>query len=308
MKIPGKQSVLKYFEPVNMDNLMSEALFDSDHDLDNSFGQSALQKKNNVLLLNRFKPDDILKLMEKVGLAEHLRSMDFNHFQVEINRGEAQINYLKIYFESVDPENMLIDLRVSESRFVPDRRFFEEEAVTVILDMVIIEWLSAQNPRKSFDSDKPQLPGQTRPGLGSLGYMMDLMYIVGQQLLIDGFMDVPDHFHGAVMYSRKFKFFNPSHEAVLQAILRDLSQYSLYDLSWGMLTKTIMDRSTGQPQVFDPSDQIFPVSKYMKDYFRSKKYQDKFIQVYKSKKYDFDYATMIERRRGLLRDKKIEEL
>ncbi len=308
MKIPGKSLVLKYFEPVDMDNVMSDGLFDSNEDIDNSLGHFAHQKKSNALFLNRFKPEDIMELLNKVGLTDHLNSQGFNNIKVEINRDESLINHLKIYYEAIKQDNLLINLRVSDSKFVPEKRFFGEDTNTIVLDMVIIEWLSAQRPGKGFKPEKPQLPGQSNPGLGSLNYMMDIMYIVGKKLLLDGFMDIPDHLHGAVMYSRKFMFFNPSHEAVLKAILRDLKQYSLADLSWGMITKTITDKSTGKPQEHAPSEQIFPVSKFMKDYFSSKKYKDKFTQIYKSKTYQFDYNTMVKRRKEILSRKEAEEL
>lgn len=306
MKKPNKRSVMKYFEPVDMGNVLSREM--SDLDLDGSFGYFAFQKKDNVLFLNRLKPEDIMNLLRKVGLVDHLNKMGFEDIQVDIDRDEAQINYLKIYYEDKTPENLLVDLRVSESRFVPEKRFFEEDNDIITLDMVVIEWLSAQKPEKKFDPDKPQLPGQNKPGLGSLKYMMDIMYLVGKEVVKDGFMDVPDHFHGAVMYSKKFKFFNPSHEAVLKAMMRDLKGYSLADLSWGMLTKTIIDESTGEPQVYDPSEQIFPVSRRMKEYFKSKKYQEKFKKVYKTKKYKFNYDSMLERRKKMLNEKKTEEL
>lgn len=307
MRKTGKRSVLKYFQPVDMDNVMSESLFDTDDDIDNSLGHFAFQS-SKTLFLNRFKPEDIMSLLTQVGLIKHLNSIGFNNIKVDIKKDENLIHHLKIYYDSTIPENLLINLRVSESKFVPDKRFFEDTSEPVVLDMVIIEWLSAQKPAKNFDSEKPQLPGQSNPGLGSLSYMMELMYLVGDKLFVDGFMDIPDHLHGAVMYSRKFKFFNPSHEAVLKAILRDLKDYSLTDLSWGMITKTIIDKTTGQPQVYDPSEQIVAVSKFMKDYFNSKKYQNKFSRVYKSKKYYFDYEAMLKKREELLREKKAEEL
>lgn len=308
MKKTGKRSVLKYFEPVDMDNVMSEALFDSNDDIDSSLGHFAFQPTDNALFLNRFNNEDIMKMLDNVGLIKHLNSVGFNDIRVEIKKDENLINHLKIYYETINPDNLLINLRVSESKFVPDKRFLEETAGTTVLDMVIIEWLSAQRPDKSFDSEKPQLPGQSSPGLGSLRYMMDLMYVVGDKLFLDGFMDIPDHLHGAIMYSRKFKFFNPSHEAILKAILRDLEKYSLTDLSWGMLTKTIIDESTGTPQVYDPSEQIFPVSRFMKNYFNSRKYREKFSKVYNSKKYRFDYENMLERKKELLKEKKTEDL
>ena len=305
MKIPGKQAVLKYFKPLDMGDA---SLFDSADELEGSFGHFALEKRSDALLLNRFTPEDILKMMEEVGLIKHLQSLGFDNFQVEVSRDEALINHLKVYYETVDPAHLLINMRVSESRFVPEKSFFEDETGNVVLDMVIIEWLSAHNTVGEFTPDKPQLPGQSKPGLGSLSYLIDIIYLVGRKMLVDGFMDVPDHFHGAVMYSRKFKFFNPAHEAILQAILRDLHQYSLSDLSWGMLTQTIIDRTTGKPQVYDPSEQIFPISNFLKEYFQSRKYQEKFQKIYRSKGYYLDYETMLKRKAELLRTKKIEDL
>ncbi len=306
MKIPGKQAVLKYFKPAARDNLLSSPLSDSAEELDQSFGHLALGKKENALLLNRFTADDILTLMGKVGLTKHLSSLGFRDLKVNIIRDEAQIYHLKIYNGAINPENLLIDLRLSESRYVPDRRLFTGDAA--VLDMVMIEWFTAQHPHKTFDAGRPQLPGQSRPGLGCLRHMMELMYLVGKTMLVDGFMDVPEHFHGAVMYARRFKFFDPAQEAILQAILRDLKQFSLDELSWGIITKTILDRSTGAPLEYEPSDQVFPLSRCLKDYFNSAAYREQFNRVYQRKKFDFAYETMLERRKELLRVKKIEEL
>ncbi|HOL17500.1 MAG TPA: hypothetical protein PLY40_04355 [Bacillota bacterium] len=286
--------------------MLSSSLSDAAGELDQSFGYLALGKKDHTLLLNRFTTDDILTLMAQVGLTKHLGSLGFRDLKVNIIRDEAQIYHLKIYHAALNPENLLIDLRLSQSRYVPDRRLFTGDAA--VLDMVMIEWFTAQHPGKTFDDGRPQLPGQSRPGLGCLGYMMELMYLVGKTLLADGFMDVPDHFHGAVMYARKFKFFDPVKEAILQAVLRDLKQFSLADLSWGFITKTILDRSTGAPQEYEPSEQVFPLSRCMKDYFNSTAYRDRFIRVYQNKKFAFAYESMLERRKELLRTKKIEEL
>ena len=286
--------------------MLSSPLADSADELDQSFGYLALGKKDNALLLNRFSPDDILSLMTKVGLSKHLYSLGFRDLKVNIIRDEALIYHLKIYHAAINPANLLIDLRLSQSRYVPDRRLFTGDAA--VLDMVMIEWFTAQHPGKTFDAGKPQLPGQSRPGLGCLGYMMELMYLVGKTLLVDGFMDVPDHFHGAVMYARKFKFFNPVQEAILQAILRDLKHYSLEELYGALLLKTIPDRSTGAPLEYEPSDQVFPLSRCLKDYFHSTTYRDQFNRVYQSKKFDLAYETMLERKKELLRAKKIEEL
>ncbi len=306
VRTPTKKAVLKYFKPVKEDKKIIEEAFD--FDLEDSLGHLAFQKKSNTLFLSKFSADDIFNLMDEVGLVEHLKAMGLDDLKIDIEKDESLINYLKVYYREKAPENILIDLRLSDTRFIPDKNFFEEGRDMGVLDMILIEWLSAQHPSKSFDPNKPQLPGQKKPGLGSLNYMMDLMYLVGKKIFKDGFMDVPDHFHGAVMYSRKFKFFNPNHEAILRAVLRDLKNYSLADIAWGIITKTIIDKKTGEHQEYQPSEQIFPLSQFMNDYFDSKKYQDKFTEVYRNKNYHFDYEKMLEIKNEYLQNKSPEDL
>ncbi|NLA10860.1 MAG: hypothetical protein GX883_01890 [Firmicutes bacterium] len=304
MKLPGK--VLKYFKPATADRLYQPIIASGD-DMEESFGYFALQKRSDALLLNRFNADTVLLMMERVGLVDHLNALGFNGLQVEIKRDEAQINHLKVYHEMMEPENLLINLRLSRSRLVPEERFFEKKMIPV-LDMVMIEWLSAEDPRGEFSEKRPQLPGQLKPGLGSLSYLMDLIYIAGKILLVDGFLDVPNYFHGAVMYSRKFKFFDPVQEAELKAILRDLEARSLDELSWGMLTGSITESITGRPCLYTPSEQVFPISSSLEKYFSSEKYRQVFNETYRSRQYHLDYEAMLQRKEKLLQEKRIEEL
>jgi hypothetical protein len=71
-----------------------------------------------------------------------------------------------------------------------------------------------------------------------------------------------------------------------------------------MITGTIIDVKTGQPQVYDPSEQIYPVSRRLKKYFASKRYMQKFNEVYKKKKYFFDYERMVRMREEIMKTKK----
>lgn len=301
-----KKSIMKYFEPIETGSKMMGDM--SSLDLDGSFGYFTHAPSRDKLFLNRLSSMDILELLKKVGLAKHLAQKGFPDLLVDIDRDETLIHYLKIYHQEMIPDQLIIDLRVSESRFVPDRRFFRDDDGLQALDMIVIEWLSSQNPRDHFSSDKPQLPGQKRPGLGVLNFMMELMYIVGREVIKDGFLDIPDHFHGAVMYSRKFKFFDPVHEGILWAMMRDLKGYTLMDLSWGIITRTIIDKKTNMPQEYDPSEQIFPVSKRLMDYFKSREYKEKFRGVYKKKNFRFDYESMVRLREEMLRTKNLIDL
>jgi len=75
-----------------------------------------------------------------------------------------------------------------------------------------------------------------------------------------------------------------------------------------MLTKSIIDRSTGRPENYVPSEQLFPISDHLRRYFCSKLYRESFLQAYSSKKYYLDYEAMLERKNKLLQNKKIEDL
>jgi hypothetical protein len=300
-----KRSFLKYFKSFEIDVSINENSVD---DISDSFGYFVYSKKSEVKFLNRFTIEDIMVIMKRTGLVKHLHNRGFENIIPIIDRDEALVHYLKIYGNDTLPDNLLIDLRLSETRFIPDERFFEKDSVLNTLDMIVIEWLTLQNPRTGFTDTKPQLPGQRNPGLGALRFMMDIMFNIGRGVIKDGFLDIPEHIHGAIMYSSKFKFFNPAHEAILRAILRDLKNYSLLDISWGVTTDTIIDATTDKPQEYKSSEQIFPVSKRLQDYFNSKKYNEEFKGVYREKRYWLDFEEMIKRRSEILKAKSIVDI
>jgi hypothetical protein len=217
--------------------------------------------------LNRYTLDDMNRILGKVGLFEHLKSKGFRNVVSEIFRDSEKIHYLRIYDEKKDPSCIIVDLRLSEGRFIPAGK-------ETPYDMFFIEWLQSQNPRsKEFNPGRPQLPGQNRPGLGCLKYLTSMMGIVSEDLTRDGFLDVPDHFHLAVIYSRSFKFFSPEEEGKMLAVLRDCSKLQLSDIAWGVVTKSIIEKKSGKPFVYSPSEEIFPISARMKKYFSGSQYK-----------------------------------
>ncbi|MBO8158290.1 hypothetical protein [Thermosyntropha sp.] len=232
------------------------------------------------LFLGKFSEEDLYNMIESIGMLDHLKSMGFSDIHLVIDKDENYINYLKLYWKDESPENQLLDLRVSEHMFMPNKVFFEEEDEVQPYDMILIEWLSARNPLGVFDEKRPQLPGQSSPGLGILKYCFKILYNVSSEIFKDGYFDIPNHIHGAIMYSKKFKFFDPVQEAMLRAIMRDLEKYSLSDISWGIITKTIIDLDENIPAVYEPSEQVHYISDRMRKYFESKKYVTTFKKYY----------------------------
>jgi len=298
-----KNKFSKYLQPMDFSTTIEKEMGSIDFGLvlpDTS-------RKREKLFLRSFTAADMYKLMKDVKLIDHLESKGFSDMKVEVDVDESYVHYLKLYYKDIDPDNLLLDLRLSESRFVPEKQFFEDEMIHTY-DMIVIEWLSAQNPMHKFNADKPQLPGQKSPGLGILNFCFEMMYIVAREVIKDGFLDIPDHMHGAIMYSKKFKFFNPVHEGILRAIMRDLGGYSLADISWGIITQTIIEEYKNQPQAYAPSEQVFYVSERMREYFHSKKYTSVYNKYYRRKHYRFEYDEMVKRREVLLKKKNIVDL
>jgi hypothetical protein len=276
-------------------------------DFSDNLGNMAGRKKE-TLFLRRFTPDDLREIMDEVGMIQHLKKKGFDDLLITISIDETAINYMKVYDKELNPDSLLMDLRLSESKFVPDKRFFDNADDVVTYDMIVIEWLSAQNPRVNFSNDKPQLPGQDKPGLGILNFCFEMMFNVAKEIKKDGFLDVPDHMHGSIMYSKKFSFFDPVQQAILKAVLRDLKEYSLSDISWGMITETIIDKYKKTPQKYDPAEQIFYVSNRLKNYYKSKTYRALYNKYYRRKRYYFDYEEMVRKRDEILKKKDIVDL
>lgn len=282
--------------------------FDFSHiDISSAF-ENLFSYSNSQLFLGRFTEADMRSKMEKLGLEKHLGSMGFVNTVIDIEQDENYINYFKLYWEEKLPEKLLIDLRVSEHTFFPKKHFFEEGVRVEPYNMILIEWLSAKNPQAVFDQKRPQLPGQSSPGLGVLKYCFRLLHDIADAIFKDGFLDIPTHMHGAMMYSKEFKFFDPVQEAILRAVMRDLRRYSLVDISWGVLTETIIDPYKDAPAVYDPGEQIHFVSPRMRKYFESELYVNAFNRHYNRRKYYFKYDEMVRKRAEILRTKKIEDL
>lgn len=297
-----KNKLSKFLQPMDFSSAIEKEIGAID------FGEiTASSRRKSKLFLRNFDERDLEEIMRRVGLLSHLAAIGLGDVRITIDMDDAYIHYLKVYHRDIDPDFLLLDLRLSESRFVPDAKFFDDGEFHTY-DMIVIEWLSAQNPYAQFDPRRGQLPGQKKPGLGVLKYCFEMMYIVAREIIKDGFLDIPDHVHGAIMYAKKFKFFDPMREGMLRALMRDCARYSLVDISWGIATGTIIDISSNQPLVYTPSEQIFYVSEKLRAYFHSKNYLSSYNRHFRKNRFRFDYEEMNKRRAEIIARRGGEEL
>lgn len=261
---------------------------------------------SHSLFLNRYSEDEMRGILSRVGLLRHLENMGFDNLILDIFCDESLIHYLRIFSQKKDPKRLLVDLRLSENRFVPSE--LKVPVKNAAFDIFFVEWLQSQNPlKKEFTADRPQLPGQQRPGLGCLKYVMAMMNEVSDEVIRDGFLDIPDHFHLGVMYTRSFRFFDPAKEGEMRALLRDLRDHSLSDITWGVMTGSVLEKKSGKPYEYVPSEEIFPLSTRMRSYFNNKTYE-KIMKDNLRKHYVLDIKKTAEGKTEILRKSKIVDL
>lgn len=248
------------------------------------------------LYLNRYDHGEISELLQRIGLLDFLRGKGISRPLVQIDRSPEHMHYLKIYQGRATPGRLLIDLRLSQMIYSPEERLVRGIIRERQYKALAVEWLTLQDPRGRFTPEHPRLPGQNRPGLGAVRHIAQLLELFARDLSADTVLDVPEQFHAAVMYSRKFSFMDPAREGMMRAVLRDLGSHPLADLSWGFVTGTIADRKTGEPVAYRPSEQLLPMAESLGRYFASREYRRRVSGVMEKLRVVFDRDRMIQMR------------
>lgn len=142
-------------------------------------------------------------------------------------------------------------------------------------NMLNIRWFALQNPRGSFSSSRPRLPGQRFPGTGLARSCFSIFCDQAVKHNRDGIINVPEHFHNALLYE-KFMFLNPVDEGEFEKMKNDLendiNERGLAAVSWAIYLGFL--QKDGVVYKWDPHEQIFPLTKKLFKYFNSAGYKD----------------------------------
>jgi len=170
-------------------------------------------------------------------------------------------------------DRLLFEARLQLAPFHPRRPIgpFTEETS---FRMLVIHWLVLSSPDGTFSVDRPRLPGQEKPGLGLLNPTLALLKSLARELSVDGVLDVPDHFHTALFYSRAFRYLDPEAEGRFQAIARDLSGIPLAQASDAVREGCLVDRTTGASIPWPTAEQVLALRGPLRRFLRSPSYQE----------------------------------
>jgi hypothetical protein len=251
---------------------------------------------HSELFLGRYSKDDLTGIMEKTGLMNVIRKKGYENIIITIIR-EDFTSRLYVNYERFDKETRIVELILREGIFRPKKVFIRRFDFSAGMPMILVEWLALQDPAGSFSLERPRLPGQAYPGLGGLRNLQAMLYFFGENGGKDAVVDVPQHYHAAVIYSRLYSsiykrlysFFSPIDAGQLEAMSRDLIDRPLADVSLAISNGCLIDVGTGETGFWRPSEQIYPTSKQLQEYVDSEEYREIVEDSFINSKYAIDW-------------------
>lgn len=223
-------------------------------------------------LFGRYDAAEVRERLERAGLLRGLSERGYPDPILVLGCAEPSEQRICLYAGEETRERLLLEVRLQLMNFHPRRPIgpFTGESS---FRMLVIHWLTLSRPDGDFPIDRPRLPGQVRPGLGLLSELFSLLSAFSRELSVDGVLDVPDHFHTALFYSRAFRYLDPAEEGRFQAIARDLAAVPIALASDAIREGCLFDRGTGAPLPWVASEQVMSGRGPLRRFLRSEAYR-----------------------------------
>jgi acetoin utilization deacetylase AcuC-like enzyme len=213
--------------------------------------------------LGYYSRDGIELALERYGFLDQLRARGFERLSIDCDFDDESGQTLRI-FAGPGRKGPLLELRV------------RRDATTAPgFELVRVEWLMLQDPRRSFRGDHEQLPGQKHPGLGLLRDVIALLVMLCERLGLDGIVFLPSHYHLAVQSQRHLRFLEPSDEARFRAMRDALGDLALSRATHVVHEARLVDTRTGGPARWVPAPRVLPVSDRLKQRVGNRDYEER---------------------------------
>jgi hypothetical protein len=224
-------------------------------------------------LFGRYGPVELRDLVVATGLLAGLSERGYPEPVLRLSCADPSDQRICLYAGEETRERLLLEARLQLVPFHPRRRIgpFTEASS---FRMLVIHWLVLSSPDGTFTVDRPRLPGQEKPGLGLLNPTIALLKAFARELSVDGVLDVPDHFHTALFYSRAFRYLDPEAEGRFLAIARDLSGVPLALASEAIREGCLVDRTTGASTPWPTAEQVLALRGPLSRFLRSASYRE----------------------------------
>lgn len=206
-------------------------------DLEEALGLSAREHR----FLGHYTAETIEYRLYRYGFLEQLRRLGYGQFHVQIGRHDPG-DRLRLSGHAEGETHLLVEC-ILEERTVADA------------PMLFIHWLSLRHPRAQFSPARPRLPGQEVPGLGLSREWIEILGRMAWRLGLTGVAYRPSWYHTARPARSKCRFIDPSRQARFEALMRDLEDWPLLDVTQALSDGRV--RMNGQPYNWEADDMAF---------------------------------------------------
>jgi hypothetical protein len=251
------------------------------------------EHKGSSLFLGRYSLNEVITVLAKKSFLKEARKRFLWPLAIELNSSEYPLQRLQIFLREKRAENLIVDFKFKETDFVPKSLPGWPSPLSPQKSLAF-EWLTLQNPLHKFSVSFTPLPGQSRPGLSMSKKIMDLFVYLGRLTRKDCLLAFPAYFHNALLFSRYFRFWNPAKEGEVLAIRKGFSHTPLKQLAW-IVHLNCLKREDGSVFEWAAEEQIYPLTRPLKDYFDSRAYRDVVKTCQKTTAFSVDWAAFEKR-------------
>jgi hypothetical protein len=224
------------------------------------------------LLFGKLDEEAIRRRLSAAGLMEGLARLGYRDPILALECEDPSDQRIRLFAGEASRERLLLEARLELRVYAlgkPTGPFGEGASFR----MMTIHWLSLSDPERPFSPARPRLPGQQKPGLGLLAESLSLLKTLGKEFSLDGVLDVPDHFHTALFYSRAFRFLEPEREGRFLAIARDLKGVPIALASEAISMGCLVDSASSMPARWEPAEQVMSLRGDLRRYMQSSAYR-----------------------------------
>lgn len=209
-------------------------------------------------LLGRYTAQGVELLLDRLGVLAQVRTLGFAQPTLELDFHLDDSDTVRLFGDTGRTELLM------EIRFRRDRTSLPD------MEVLFLEWVLLQNPRRHFVSGKHSIPGQKHPGLGLLRDVMAWLVVLCGELGLDGLMYMPAGYFVATFGSR---FVDPAHQARLEAMRRALSSLRLVEATRAVEEGRVIDATTGAAVPWEPAPMVIPVSANLREAVEGPEYE-----------------------------------
>ena len=209
-------------------------------------------------MLGRYTAQGLELLLERVGLLGQIRALGFAQPALQLDLRQEDWDTVRL-FGDPNRRELLVEVR-----------FRRDASRLPGMEVLYLEWLLLQNPRRSFLPGKRSLPGQKHPGLGLLREISAWLLVLCQELGLDGLMYTPAGYFVATFGTR---FIDPARQARFEAMRRALIGLRLVDASRAVEEGLVLDAISGATISWEPAPMVVPVSDRLRGLVEGPEYE-----------------------------------